>query len=81
MTAVIFNSPFHGRRMQRQLHLPRALGTFSSDTNRAIPSPALLPCGQQGPTPADGPQRNCQPFYGKMQFACATPMRERVNGK
>ena len=25
---------------------------------QAIPSPALLPCGQQGPTPADGPQRN-----------------------
>ena len=34
---------------------------FSSDTNRAIPSPALLPYGQQGPTPADGPQRNYQP--------------------
>ena len=31
---------------------------------QAIPSPALLPCGQQGPTPADGPQRNCQPFCG-----------------
>ena len=26
-------------------------------------------------------RESCQPFYGKMQFACATPMRERVNGK
>ena len=34
---------------------------FSSDTKRAIPSPALLPCGQQGPTPADGPLRNSRP--------------------
>ena len=33
-------------------------GASSSDTNRAIPSPALLPYGQQGPTPADGPRRN-----------------------
>ena len=31
---------------------------FSSDTTRAIPSPALLPYGQQGPTPADGLRRN-----------------------
>ncbi len=34
---------------------------FSSDTNRAIPSPALLPFGQQGPTPADGLRRNSRP--------------------
>ena len=44
---------------------------FSSDTNRAIPSPALLPCGQQGPTPADGPQRNSRltgQIFPKMLF-------------
>ena len=28
---------------------------------QAIPSPALLPSGQQGPTPADGPRRNSRP--------------------
>ena len=27
---------------------------------QAIPSPALLPFGQQDPTPADGPRRNSQ---------------------
>ena len=34
---------------------------FSSDTNRAIPSPAQMPFGQQGPTPADGLRRNSRP--------------------
>ena len=110
MTAVIFNSPFHGRRTQRQLRLTRAAGTFSSDTNtgcgtqhphralggtcvllaaaptatlcfrrwrrslllQAIPSPALLPCGQQGPTPADGPQRNYPP---SCRNRCSLPVR------
>ena len=46
MTAVIFNSPFHGRRTQRQLRLTRAAGTFSSDTNTG--------CGTQHPHRALG---------------------------
>ena len=39
---------------------------------QAIPSPALLPCGQQGPTPADGPQRNYPP---SCRNRCSLPVR------
>ena len=50
---------------------------------QAIPSPALLPCGQQGPTPADGPQRNCQPlcgfsFYFLIFCKCFMPSSKRL---
>ena len=49
---------FRGAVKERRSGVPEA---FSSDTNRAIPSPALLPFGQQGPTPADGLRRNFRP--------------------
>ena len=44
MTAVIFNSTFHGRRTQRQLRLTRAAGTFSSDTKYGLRHPASASC-------------------------------------
>ena len=84
MTAVIFHSPFHAWGCAGKLQLPiERLTAFSSDTNRAIPSPALLPCGQQGPTPADGPQRNCQPlcgfsFYFLIFCKCFMPSSKRL---
>ena len=39
---------------------------------QSIPSPALLPCGQQGPTPADGPQRN---YPLSCRNRCSLPVR------
>ena len=44
--------------------------------------PPKARCGCWVPQPVLRVRReSCQPFYGKMQFACATLMRERVNGK
>ena len=52
-------------------------GSFPTQVNRAIPSPALLPCGQQGPTPADGPQRNSRTGLGQAPAAPDTAIRIR----
>ena len=43
---------------------------------QSIPSPALLPFGQQGPTPADGPQRS---YQLAVQSALAFPAQKDYN--
>ena len=51
-------------------------GVFSSDTNRGIPSPALLPAAA-GSHPPDGPQRNSRTGLGQAPAAPDTAIRIR----
>ena len=51
-------------------------GAFSSDTNRGIPSPALLPAAA-GSHPPDGPQRNSRTGLGQAPAAPDTAIRIR----
>ena len=51
-------------------------GAFSSDTNRGIPSPALLPAAA-GSHPPDGPQRNSRTGLGQAPAVPDTAIRIR----
>ena len=58
MTAVIFNSPFHGRRTQGLLCLTRAVGTFSEDRPLGWDPVARRAIGRAMEWPDSCPKRN-----------------------